>query len=39
MIDKNFRLYKKITDDEAFGEMLFDLLFDRVREEVGVEKE
>ncbi|WP_263811056.1 type I restriction endonuclease subunit R [Salinibacter pepae] len=39
MIDKNFRLYKKITDDEAFGEMLFDLLFDRVREEVEVEKE
>lgn len=34
MIDNNFQLYKKITDDEAFGEMFFNLLFDHVREEV-----
>jgi type I restriction enzyme R subunit len=37
MIDNNFQLYKKITDDEAFGEMFFDLLFDHVREEIEVE--
>lgn len=37
MIDNNFQLYRKITDDEAFGEMFFDLLFDHVREEVESE--
>jgi len=37
MIDNNFQLYKKITDDEAFGEMFFNLLFDHVREEIAVE--
>jgi len=34
MIDKNFQLYRKITDDEASGELFFDLLFDHVREEI-----
>jgi type I restriction enzyme R subunit len=37
MIDNNFQLYKKITDDEAFGEMFFNLLFDHVRDEVESE--
>ena len=34
MVDKNFELYKKIVDNEAFGKMLFDFLFDRTLEEV-----
>lgn len=34
MIDKNFRLYKKIVDNDAFGRMLFDFLFDRTLDEV-----
>ena len=37
MIDRNFALYKKITDNDAFGRMLFDLLFDRTLEEVRQE--
>ena len=39
MIDKNFRLYKKIVDNEAFGQMLLDFLFDQtlsdLRQEVA----
>jgi hypothetical protein len=37
MVDRNFKLYKKITDNEAFGRMLFDYLFDRTLEEVREE--
>jgi hypothetical protein len=37
MVDRNFQLYKKITDNEAFGRMLFDFLFDRTLEEVREE--
>jgi type I restriction enzyme R subunit len=37
MIDRNFALYKKITDNEAFGRMLFDFLFDRILDEVREE--
>jgi type I restriction enzyme R subunit len=37
MIDRNFELYKKITDNEAFGRLLFDHLFDRTLEEVRQE--
>jgi type I restriction enzyme R subunit len=37
MVDRNFKLYKKITDNEAFGRMLFDFLFDRTLEEVREE--
>jgi type I restriction enzyme R subunit len=37
MIDRNFELYKKITDNEAFGRMLFDFLFDRTLDEVREE--
>jgi len=37
MIDKNFKLYKKIVDNEAFGRMLFDHLFDRTLDEVRQE--
>lgn len=33
MVDKNFELYKKIVDNEAFGKMPFDFLFDRTFEE------
>lgn len=25
MVDKNFELYKKIVDNEAFGKMLFEV--------------
>ncbi|WP_022836388.1 type I restriction endonuclease subunit R [Salisaeta longa] len=32
MIDKNFKLYKKIVDNDAFGRLLFDFLFDRTLE-------
>jgi len=34
MIDKNFRLYKKIVDDETFGHMLLDFLFDRTLNDI-----
>ncbi len=37
MVDRNFKLYRKITDNEAFGRMLFDFLFDRTLEEVREE--
>jgi len=37
MIDKNFKLYKKIVDNDAFGHMLFDFLFDRTLDEVRQE--
>ena len=37
MIDKNFKLYKKIVDDKPFGRMLFDFLFDRTLDEVREE--
>jgi len=37
MVDRNFKLYKKITDNEAFGRMLFDFLFDRTLDEVKEE--
>jgi type I restriction enzyme, R subunit len=29
IVDSNFELYKRITDDRAFGEALKNLLFDR----------
>jgi type I restriction enzyme R subunit len=34
MIDKNFKLYKKIVDNDRFGRMLFDFLFDRTIEDI-----
>jgi type I restriction enzyme R subunit len=34
MIDRNFTLYKKITDNEAFGRMLFDFLFHQTLDDV-----
>jgi type I restriction enzyme R subunit len=34
MIDSNIQLYKKIFEDEAFGNMFFDLLFDHVRDDL-----
>ncbi|NBC86031.1 MAG: type I restriction endonuclease subunit R, partial [Bacteroidetes bacterium] len=37
MIDKNFKLYKKIVDNDAFGRMLFDFLFDRTIDDIREE--
>jgi hypothetical protein len=34
MIDSNIQLYKKIFEDEAFGNMFFDLLFDHVQDDL-----
>ncbi len=31
MVDANFQLYKKIVEDEAFGALLLDYLFDQIR--------
>lgn len=34
MVESNFQLYKRVTDDEAFRAYLFDWLFERFRERV-----
>lgn len=34
MVDKNFELYKKVTDNEKFGRYLKDELYDRYRQNV-----
>jgi type I restriction enzyme, R subunit len=31
MIDSNFKFYKQVTDDPAFGRFLLDWLFDRYK--------
>ncbi len=37
MVETNFDLYKRITDDEQFGKFLLDHLFDRYRERMAEE--
>jgi type I restriction enzyme, R subunit len=32
MIDSNFKFYKQITDDPAFGQFFLDWLFDRYQQ-------
>ena len=35
IVETNFRLYKRVTDDHAFGQVLVDWLYDRFRKGVG----
>jgi type I restriction enzyme R subunit len=35
IVDTNFKLYKRVADDEAFGRVLVDWLYERFRKEVG----
>lgn len=35
IVETNFKLYKRVTDDDAFGQVLIDWLFERFRREVG----
>ncbi|MDZ4064030.1 MAG: type I restriction endonuclease subunit R, partial [Coriobacteriia bacterium] len=34
IVETNFKLYKRVSDDEAFGRVLVDWLYDRFRKEV-----
>ena len=35
LVDTNFKLYKRITDDEAFAKVLLDMLFEMFRARAG----
>jgi type I restriction enzyme, R subunit len=35
MIDSNFDLYKKIVDDERFGDLFKEFVFEKVESRVG----
>ena len=35
MVDTNFKFYKRVTDDPAFGKYFLDWLFDRFRKHVA----
>lgn len=39
MVDANFQLYKKIVEDESFGSLLLDYLFDRLRQGASASRE